>query len=95
MKASAKLTICAPFSAAWAIYLQVFSTEAGRSSHSGSSWVTATRTVGEVGDEADGDMAAIRQIQFDHLKRLNNIRLCNVLGLYANMTAICSPALGI
>lgn len=45
MNASAKETSLAPFCAASAMYLQFLATEAWRSSHSGSSWVTATRTL--------------------------------------------------
>jgi hypothetical protein len=42
---SGKATSCAPPSAASSMSLHVFVTDLGRSSHSGSAWVTATRTV--------------------------------------------------
>lgn len=50
MNASANETSWAPFCAASAMYLQVFATDAWRSSHSGSICVAATRSLVNFGD---------------------------------------------
>src|SRR5271170_6719627 len=60
---SGKATSCAPPFAASSMSLHVFVTDLGRSSHSGSAWVTATRMVGggiSLDDIVFSDNAAAR-----------------------------------